>query len=360
MARTPKPAPRCQAAYDAGIAFTRSYVGYVHAVAHSLGGQYGVPHGLANAVILPYFLEEYGPSCHKALARLARKAGIAEETSADEPAARAFIAWVWEMNRAMEIPSCIPEIRAADIPRWPPMPPKSPIPLSRAQADGRTGTGNDVLQADAEGGHAMTIEETVARERAFFRTGKTLPYAYRRDALARLRLSILAHEEDINAALRADLNKSPSESYMCEIGMTLSELSHIQKHLSHWMKKRRAPTPLAQFHAKSFTVANPYGVVLIMSPWNYPFMLTMDPLIGAIAAGNCCVVKPSAYSPAVSAVIRTIVSECFPPEYVTVVEGGRAENKALLDQVFDYIFFTGGVTVGKEVMEKSGPEPDPR
>ncbi len=199
----------------------------------------------------------------------------------------------------------------------------------------------------------MTIEETVVRERAFFRTGKTLPYACRRDALARLRLSLLAHEEDINAALRADLNKSPAEGYMCEIGMTLSELSHIQKHLSHWMKKRRAPTPLAQFHAKSFTVANPYGVVLIMSPWNYPFMLTMDPLIGAIAAGNCCVVKPSAYSPAVSAAIRTIVSECFPPEYVTVVEGGRAENNALLDQVFDYIFFTGGVTVGKEVMEKA-------
>ena len=105
-----------RAAHDAGIAFTRSYVGYVHGVAHSLGGQYGVPHGLANAVILPYFLEEYGPSCHKALARLARKAGIAEETAADEPAAKAFIAWVWEMNRAMEIPSCIPEIRTADIP----------------------------------------------------------------------------------------------------------------------------------------------------------------------------------------------------------------------------------------------------
>ena len=105
-----------RAAHDAGIAFTRSYVGYVHGVAHSLGGQYGVPHGLANAVILPYFLEEYGPSCHKALARLARKAGIAKETAADEPAAKAFIAWVWEMNRAMEIPSCIPEIRTADIP----------------------------------------------------------------------------------------------------------------------------------------------------------------------------------------------------------------------------------------------------
>lgn len=176
MARTPKPGTQMlQAAYDAGIAFTRSYVGYVHGVAHSLGGQYGVPHGLANAVILPYFLEEYGPSCHKALARLARKAGIAEETSADEPAARAFIAWVWEMNRAMEIPSASRRPRR----RYPragrPMPQRLQSPLSRAQADGRTGTGNDVLQADAEGGHAMTIEETVARERAFSAQEKPCP-----------------------------------------------------------------------------------------------------------------------------------------------------------------------------------------
>lgn len=199
----------------------------------------------------------------------------------------------------------------------------------------------------------MNIEETVARQRQFFMEGKTLSLSYRRDALARLRQAILTHEADINAALRADLNKSPTESYMCEIGMTLSELSYVQKHMSRWAKDRRVATPLAQFHAKSFTVKQPYGVALIMSPWNYPFMLTLDPLIGAIAAGNCCVVKPSAYSPATSAIIRTLVGECFPPEYVTVVEGGRAENKALLDQKFDYIFFTGGVTVGKEVMEKA-------
>lgn len=199
----------------------------------------------------------------------------------------------------------------------------------------------------------MNIEETVARQRQFFMEGKTLSLSYRRDALARLRQAILTHEADINAALRADLNKSPTESYMCEIGMTLSELSYMQKHMGRWAKDRRVATPLAQFHAKSFTVKQPYGVALIMSPWNYPFMLTLDPLIGAIAAGNCCVVKPSAYSPATSAIIRTLVGECFPPEYVTVVEGGRAENKALLDQKFDYIFFTGGVTVGKEVMEKA-------
>lgn len=140
---------------------------------------------------------------------------------------------------------------------------------------------------------------------------------------------------------------------MCEIGMTLSELTYVRRHMARWAKDRRVLTPLSQFPAKSFVVKQPYGVALIMSPWNYPFMLTMDPLIGALAAGNCCVVKPSAYSPATSAIIRELIAECFPPEYVCVVEGGRAENQALLDQPFDYIFFTGGVTVGRQVMEKA-------
>ena len=140
---------------------------------------------------------------------------------------------------------------------------------------------------------------------------------------------------------------------MCEVGLTLSELSFVEKRLAGWMRDRSHLTPLAQFPARSFTVREPYGVVLVMSPWNYPFLLTVDPLIGAIAAGNCCVIKPSAYSPATSAVIRALIADCFPPELVSVVEGGRAENQALLDQKFDYIFFTGGVEVGKEVMAKA-------
>ena len=135
--------------------------------------------------------------------------------------------------------------------------------------------------------------------------------------------------------------------------MTLAELSFVERRLSRWAAKHPVLTPLAQFHARSFTVANPYGVVLIMSPWNYPFMLTMEPLIGALAAGNCVVLKPSAYAPATSRIIRELISECFPPEYVAVVEGGRKENQALLEQRFDYIFFTGGVTVGREVMRKA-------
>lgn len=199
----------------------------------------------------------------------------------------------------------------------------------------------------------MSIESTVAAQRAYFAKGETLSVAFRKDALRRLRETILSREAQINAALQQDLGKSPSESYMCEVGMTLSELSYTLGHVDRWARRHSVLTPLAQFHARSFTVHNPYGVVLIMSPWNYPFMLTMEPLIGALAAGNCALLKPSAYAPATSAVIREIVSACFPQEYVAVVEGGRKENQALLEQRFDYIFFTGGVTVGKEVMRKA-------
>ena len=196
-------------------------------------------------------------------------------------------------------------------------------------------------------------EQIVARQRAYFATGATLPTFFRRQALDALRASILRHENDINDALMQDLGKSPSETYMCETGMTLAELSYMRSHLSRWARRHHVLSPLAQFPSDSFTVREPYGVTLILSPWNYPFMLCMEPLIGALAAGNCCVLKPSAYSPATSAVIRTIVAECFPPEYVTVVEGGRAENQALLEQRFDYIFFTGGVNVGREVMRRA-------
>lgn len=199
----------------------------------------------------------------------------------------------------------------------------------------------------------MDIHALISAQRAHFQSGATLPLSARREALHALGQAIRLHERDIAAALAADLNKSPAESYMCEIGMTLSELRYAERHLNRWARDRSVPTPLSQFHAKSFTVCDPYGVVLIMSPWNYPFLLTLEPLIGAIAAGNCCIVKPSAYSPATSALIQRLLSQCFPPEYVAVVEGGRAENQALLEQKFDYIFFTGSVAVGKEVMAKA-------
>ena len=199
----------------------------------------------------------------------------------------------------------------------------------------------------------MDIAKTVANCRAYFETGATIPVEARIEALKRLERAIAEREKDIFDALRQDLGKSATESYMCEVGLTLAELRYQIRHVRRWAARHRKPTGLANFHASSFTVAEPYGCVLIMSPWNYPFMLTMEPLAGALAAGNVCVLKPSAYSPATSAVIRDLCASCFDPELVSVVEGGRAENAALLDQTFDYIFFTGGTVVGKLVMSKA-------
>lgn len=199
----------------------------------------------------------------------------------------------------------------------------------------------------------MQTEELMKRQRAFFDSGKTLDIAYRLRALERLERAMDVHEERLCEALRADLGKSRAESYMCEIGLTRSELRYMKKHLRVYSRDRRVRTPLAQFHARSFTVQEPYGVVLIMSPWNYPVLLTLEPLIGAIAAGNCCVVKPSAYAPAVSRMLAEILSEALEEGHAAVVEGGRQENESLLEQTFDYLFFTGGVNVGKLVMEKA-------
>ncbi len=199
----------------------------------------------------------------------------------------------------------------------------------------------------------MQIEKLVNSQKEYFHTGETFDISFRLKMLRKLYASIQNHEADILKALQTDLGKSATEAYMCEVGMTLSELSYQIKHIRKWSRNKTYPTGLANFHAKSFTVREPYGCVLIMSPWNYPFMLCMEPLVGALAAGNCCVVKPSAYSPATSAVIKLIIEEVFEPQYVAIVMGGRLENQALLEQRFDYIFFTGGVSVGKYVMEKA-------
>lgn len=171
--------------------------------------------------------------------------------------------------------------------------------------------------------------------------------------LQKLKEVILFKEDKINEALYKDLGKTDTESYMCEVGMVISEISYMLKHIKKFSKPTKVHTPLAQFKAKSYIVKNPYGLVLIMSPWNYPFLLTMEPLIDAFAAGNVACIKPSAYSKYTSFIIKEIIEEVFPKEYVSVVLGGRKENQTLLDQKFDYIFFTGSVNVGKEVMEKA-------
>ncbi|KAA9021792.1 aldehyde dehydrogenase [Niallia endozanthoxylica] len=193
--------------------------------------------------------------------------------------------------------------------------------------------------------------EIVKKQREFFLEGKTKSLAYRMQALRLLREIIKLNEKSLMDALKEDLNKNPFESYMSEIGMLLGEISFTLKHLKKWSEPRRVKATMAQFGSKSVIYPEPYGVTLIISPWNYPFQLAFAPLIGAIAAGNCSIIKPSELTPITAKLIGDLISQSFPEEYITVIQGGVETSQALLKEKFDYIFFTGSVAVGKVIME---------
>lgn len=197
------------------------------------------------------------------------------------------------------------------------------------------------------------IKKAVGQQRAFFATGKTLDISYRKAALEALRDAIKAKRSEIIQALYEDLGKSESETVMAELGIVHEEIGYLLKNLHRFTKPQRVKSTLSQFPAKCFTLASPYGCTMIMSPWNYPFQLTLCPLADCIAAGNCAIVKPSAYAPSTAELIKKMIAETFAPEYVTVVTGGRAENTALLEQKYDMIFFTGGKLTGTLVAEKA-------
>ncbi|MCL2246286.1 MAG: aldehyde dehydrogenase [Lentimicrobiaceae bacterium] len=196
-----------------------------------------------------------------------------------------------------------------------------------------------------------SISSILQTQCAFFATGCTKDLQFRIESLRRLERWIRAHNEDIFAALKHDLNKSSFETYATETGVVLDEVKFALKHIRSWSKPKRVPSNLKNFPASGRIYPEPYGVALIMSPWNYPFNLTLTPVIAAVAAGNCAIVKPSAYSPATSSLVARLCREVFNSAHVTVVEGGRTENQALLDERYDLIFFTGSPPVGKTVMQ---------
>lgn len=197
------------------------------------------------------------------------------------------------------------------------------------------------------------ISVIVKQQRAFFEKGTTKKYGFRIQALLRLESALFEWEEELKEALWQDLHKSASECYMTELGMVKSELIYVRKHLKSWMRQTPVKTALSQFPAHAFTVPEPYGIVLIMAPWNYPVLLCLEPLLEALAAGNCVILKPSAYAPHVSAVLKAMLESVFPQKLVAVIEGGREVNQELLKQRFDYIFFTGSAAVGRTVMQEA-------
>ena len=197
------------------------------------------------------------------------------------------------------------------------------------------------------------IDALLEKQRRFYQSGATIPVDFRIQQLKKLYAAVKKYENDIQKALFTDLGKSGFEGFMCEVGLAQSEIGYMIRHTRQFSRKRTVATPLAQFASHSYIQPVPHGNTLIMSPWNYPFLLSLDPLIDAIAAGNTVILKPSAYSPNTSKLIEKMIRECFSPEMVAVVTGGRAENTSLLEEHFDYIFFTGSQNVGREVMRKS-------
>ncbi|WP_260989811.1 aldehyde dehydrogenase [Paenibacillus xylanexedens] len=195
------------------------------------------------------------------------------------------------------------------------------------------------------------VQVILERQRTFFRSGATRQAGMRIERLSRLKQAIQKFETELTQALYQDLGKSEFESYTTEIGFMLDSITHTMRKIKKWVKPAKVRTQVALIGSKSYILPEPYGAVLIIGPFNYPFQLLIEPLVGAIAAGNTAVLKASENTPAVSAVVKKLIGEVFEPEYVQVVEGAKDTTTALIHASFDYIFFTGSVPVGKIVME---------
>jgi aldehyde dehydrogenase (NAD+) len=194
------------------------------------------------------------------------------------------------------------------------------------------------------------IQNTLASQRHFFNSGRTKNPDFRLESLNRLKTAIIKNETAIFEALKNDLYKPAYEGYLTEIGLVLEEIRFVSRHLKSWLKPRKVRTPYVLWFGSSAIYSEPYGISLIISPWNYPFQLAISPLVGSLAAGNCTVIKPSEYAPHTSTIISEIIKGHFDSHYVAVVEGDTQISKDLLDEHFDYIFFTGSMAVGKIVM----------
>ena len=196
------------------------------------------------------------------------------------------------------------------------------------------------------------IKETLSDQRQYFATGATKNLDFRIEQLKKLKAAIKEREPEIIQALNQDLGKPELEAYI-ELAV-LQDINEAIKNLKSWAKPKKVKTPLTQFPASAYIQSEPLGVVLIISPWNYPFSLMIAPLIGAIAAGNCAIVKPSEVSGQTSKILCQIINQTFAPEYISSIPGGVEVSQALLAEKFDHIFFTGGTKIGKIVMEAAG------
>ncbi|MBQ8100948.1 MAG: iron-containing alcohol dehydrogenase [Paludibacteraceae bacterium] len=339
----------CRAAMYGGNAINTQLAGYVHAFAHSIGARYHLPHGKAISIMLMPVLEFQKEACKEKYQALADYCGVPDFLQA----VRGLMA-VCGMDkiqspvRTCDHEALIPMIAADSI--------NYSAPVTLNNNDIRqllTQVTMDTMQPDTAYTEA-SIREIVEAQRRFFRTGTTLPVSWRKQQLKRLKTAVLAHEKEFEEALAADLGRSAVEAYLCDIGPIVVEINEMLAGLSRWARPERHFSGLMCFPSMVTKVYKmPYGVSLVISPFNFPILLTIGVVAAAMAGGNTVVIKSSSKSAASTAALKRFFAEVFPPEYVTLIDGGHDVADMCLAQRFDKIFYTGSPAVGKHVLTEA-------
>jgi len=343
----------CRAAMYGGNAINTQLAGYVHAFAHSIGAKYHLPHGMAISLMLMPVLEFQKEVCRERYAMLAKYCGVGESAESFLNAVRQLMSQCGMDGIESPVRQCdhgelIPMI-AADSINY-----SSPITLSNDEIKQILGsvTINDVREASEYS--EDVIREIVATQRRYFRTGVTLPVRWRIKQLKKLKAAVLAHEKEFEDALAEDLGRSQVEAYLCDIGPIITEVNEMIHGLRRWSRPECHFSGFMCFPSMVTKVYKmPYGVSLVISPFNFPILLTIGVVAAAMAGGNTVVVKSSSKSAACTAALKKFFAEVFPPEYVTLIDGGHEIADLCLAQRFDKIFYTGSPAVGKHVLTEA-------
>ena len=349
----------CRAAMYGGNAINTQLAGYVHAFAHSIGAKYHIPHGQAISLMLMPILEFQKKECMPKYAMLARYCGLAGEAASDEDAAAVFLQEVEKLMAQCGMDTIKSPVRACDHEELVPMIAadsinySSPVTLSNNDIKQLLDKVTDCGLSDI-GYEENAIRDIVSAQRRFFRKGITLPVKWRIKQLKRLKAAVMAHEAEFEEALATDLGRSQVEAYLCDIGPIITEVNEMIGGLRRWARPEIHFSGLMCFPSIITKVYKmPYGVSLVISPFNFPILLTIGVVAAAMAGGNTVVIKSSSKSAASTAVLKRFFAEVFPPEYVTLIDGGHDVADMCLAQRFDKIFYTGSPSVGKHVLAEA-------
>ena len=355
----------CRAAMYGGNAINTQLAGYVHAFAHSIGAKYHLSHGQAISLMLMPILEYQKEVCKEKYAALARYCGLVESQESrveSAEAAEIFLQAVHDLMTQCGMDKIESPVRACDHETLIPMVAadsinySAPITLSNADIKTILNEVTNTQQSNSRGTSYSeeSIREIVEAQRRFFRTGATLPVKWRIEQLKRLKKAVLEHEKEFEAALAEDLGRSEVEAYLCDIGPIIVEINEMISGLRRWSRPERHFSGLMCFPSLVTKVYKmPYGVSLVISPFNFPILLTIGVVAAAMCGGNTVVIKSSSKSAASTAALKRFFAEVFPPEYVTLIDGGHDVADMCLAQRFDKIFYTGSPAVGKHVLTEA-------